>query len=694
MNKSAIFFIVFLVIIVVVAFDFFPKSVKGVQEKLPVEGFETMKPVGGRGDDFKDNRFELAKIPSAPYGDLSQGVPKPAKEPSEGPASLANIRLTIDDLKAFFGFEAANFAEQNDPATTLPLQTARSDLSELQSVATVMERNPGLPSRITNKKLSAIRANLQYLRKAARALSNQGVEGFSDAGAFSGFSMNYAPISPYLDYDEEDPEGYGDYDSDDTEGYEDYEDDPYSLENINAWAKSIEGFQDANAAKADFEEVRDQAKANLDFLVPKTPYTDDMMKRIYTSKTIYDDMDTGIKASTLPSVTLDKIRELKTTLSTIKDLERVPCVGCRNLPVDTNAETYIAALKKDLGITGATTKRQKRAKTRTAKPKKVRVKKPRAKKGRGATDEAAPAEVCGKATQAELEEFRTKLIAEIARLGASGTTDTLISARVNTFNKIKTEIETMITGLKAGTTSPQDVPLTSCDIRDSLKIFGDNSAAIPGFLTGLGLPPAAASLFPGGLSSTETGVVNQISRVFGKYMDTLTKGTSWTLNLGLQYDSERSKEMIDAYAKGLEGIGKSPQNLILVNQGLGGSYTGTSQDPTSTSSQFAPANLTGSSTALASGLPGFKDGRPVFPTPKTGDFDWKQRSSFICEQIRMRGLNPDDFGCSSAVQKENDPKFSYRGYTAMICSRLESTMDPGLPVSVGCPPTSWPGWKS
>jgi hypothetical protein len=688
MNKSAIFFIVFLVIIVVVAFDFFPKSVKGVQEKLPVEGFQA------KGGDFKDNTFELAKIPSASYGNLSEGVPKPAKEPSEGPASLANIRMTIDDLKAFFGFEATNFAEQNDPATTLPLQTARSDLAELQSVAVVMERNPGLPSRITNKKLSGIRANLQYLRKQARALSNQGIEGFSDAGAFSQFSMNYAPVSSFLDYDEEDPEGYGDYDTDsDDEGFEDYED-PYSLENINAWAKSIEGFQNANATKADFEEVRDQAKANVEFLIAKTPYTEDMLKRIFTSKDIYDEMVSGIRQTTLPVVTLQTIREIKTTLALIKDLDRAPCQGCRNLPENLKAEEYIPQLKTDLGIVETTTKRGKKAKTKTAKPKKakkVKVKKPKKPK-KGKKGAAAAAEVCAKATQAELEDFQTKLIAEIARLSASGTTDTLITARVNTFNKIKTEIETIITGLKAKTTSPEDVPLTSCDIRDSLKIFGDNNAAIPGFLTSLGLPPAAASLFPGGLSSTETGVVNKIGNVFGRYMDTLTKGTSWTLNLGLQYDSERSQEMLNSYVKGLEGVGKRPININIQNPQQS-SYTGTSQDPAS-ASEYAPANLSGSSTALASGLPGFKNGRPVFPTPKTGDFDWKQRSSFICEQIRMRGMNPDDFGCSAAVQKENDPKFSYRGYTAMICSRLESTMDPGLPVSVGCPPASWPGWKS
>jgi hypothetical protein len=262
---------------------------------------------------------------------------------------------------------------------------------------------------------------------------------------------------------------------------------------------------------------------------------------------------------------------------------------------------------------------------------------------------------------------------------------------VNTFNKIKSEVDNMITGLQNGTILPTDIALTSCDIRDSLKIFGNNTAPIPGFLTSLGAPSAVSNLFPGGLAPKESGMVNEIGRVFGKYMDTLTKGTSWNLNLGLHYDSERSKEMVDSYAQGLAGLGKGFSNVNVTKQ----KYTGKSQDPVSAQeSAYAPANLDNNSTATASGLPGFKNGRPVFPSPKVGDFDWKQRSSFICEQIRMRGLNPADFGCSAAATNETDPTFSFRGYTAMICSRLESTMDPGLPVSVGCPPATWPGWKS
>ena len=43
------------------------------------------------------------------------------------------------------------------------------------------------------------------------------------------------------------------------------------------------------------------------------------------------------------------------------------------------------------------------------------------------------------------------------------------------------------------------------------------------------------------------------------------------------------------------------------------------------------------------------------------------------------------------VEVSND--FSWRGYTRMLCSRLNTTTDPGLSVTVGCPPENWLGWR-
>jgi len=77
---------------------------------------------------------------------------------------------------------------------------------------------------------------------------------------------------------------------------------------------------------------------------------------------------------------------------------------------------------------------------------------------------------------------------------------------------------------------------------------------------------------------------------------------------------------------------------------------------------------------------------------KPGTLDWKERSGQICEQIVKRGMNPRDYGCLEDPD-EVDPNFSYRGYAKMVCSRLGTNYDPGIPELCGCPPATWSGWK-
>jgi hypothetical protein len=71
--------------------------------------------------------------------------------------------------------------------------------------------------------------------------------------------------------------------------------------------------------------------------------------------------------------------------------------------------------------------------------------------------------------------------------------------------------------------------------------------------------------------------------------------------------------------------------------------------------------------------------------------DWKARAKGICDQIKQRGLDPLDFGCIPEESKLS-PAYSWRGHTKMVCGRLGSTMDPGLPETCGCPPPNWKGW--
>ena len=75
-------------------------------------------------------------------------------------------------------------------------------------------------------------------------------------------------------------------------------------------------------------------------------------------------------------------------------------------------------------------------------------------------------------------------------------------------------------------------------------------------------------------------------------------------------------------------------------------------------------------------------------------FDWKERATQIQNQIVKRRLNPADYGIDTTSKASDRSKdFSWKGYTKMICTRLQATMDPALPVTCGCPPMDWQGWR-
>ena len=85
--------------------------------------------------------------------------------------------------------------------------------------------------------------------------------------------------------------------------------------------------------------------------------------------------------------------------------------------------------------------------------------------------------------------------------------------------------------------------------------------------------------------------------------------------------------------------------------------------------------------------------RPSYDVGKTAKYDWKEKSAQICDSIRKHGLDPKDFGCMDP-SKQVSPDYSWRGNARMVCTRLLTTPDPGLPETCGCPPLEWPGWRS
>lgn len=282
-------------------------------------------------------------------------------------------------------------------------------------------------------------------------------------------------------------------------------------------------------------------------------------------------------------------------------------------------------------------------------------------------------DVAPKATVDELKEANLRAAAEIARLSASGTTDPVFQVRINTLTKISQQLQTMIDQLNAKTLLPADVPITSKELQDFLPALGDPSKPINKLVDSLNAPKGLSNLFP----SYEGGDVKAselANSIFKNYGDAFFKGLSWDLNL--KYTSNNALNKAKAEAQAI-------QEAASVNQfKLGGATT-----PRGAFDQ-AIQDLQGSPSIVQ--VPGKI--RPEFAKPNVGQLDWRERSSQICEAVRRQGLDPADFGCLKNASKVGQD-FSWRGYAKMVCTRLQTTMDTGLPEACGCPPVGWKGWR-
>ena len=326
-----------------------------------------------------------------------------------------------------------------------------------------------------------------------------------------------------------------------------------------------------------------------------------------------------------------------------------------------------------------------------------------------------------RATIRDLQEFQIKLVVELKRLEASGTSDTLTRARISSLTIIKKDIDDVITKIEKGFYNSNTVPIFKSDIRNSLPLLGNLNKPLPQFLNKYDLPPAIASLFPGGLSPRDNEQAAQINNVVKGYMKQISEGVSWGVKLNVKYDNPNARKLAPhpdykrkgSYtpASGIPGLKRSASLKIGRSKGSRNSTRSSKGSRNSTRSSKGSRNSTRSSkgsrnstshntkmplkyktnNTCTSGLPGSSNFR-IFPDPVSGHLDWKKRSSQIVSQIKKRGLRPAQFGAMDPKVKVSKD-FSWRGYTRMMCSRLNATTDPGLSVTVGCPPENWHGWR-
>lgn len=514
MHKALLFFIAVTIVIVLA----FSKPVEGfttlmgmelttknegtppaLYTKLPIEQPKVVDEAELGVGNIQPSPPSASTLPSAPAPQRSKETPSPYRDPTNEPAKYIRILGVKEDLQAFFGFQAFMLEDRTDPSIQIPLTRARADMAELINVQSVMERNPGLPSRINTKQLDDIQSNLSYLRDILHELESSGA----------------------------------------------------------IQAQTVEGFQNQ-----------------------KQPII----------------MDT-------------------------------------------------------------------------------------------------------RATLKQLQDFQIRIVIEIKRMEASGTSDPVIIGRLNTLNRIKNEVDQVIEQLQNKTLTPNTVPIFASDIEKALPLLAKPNAPLPQVLRQNNLPPAIANLFPGGLSPRDTEQMQQINNITKGYMKNLFEGTSWGVNLNVRYDNPNIAKLNAKVAEKQAEVLKQEKALqsgYTLSTGLPGvegsvHFEGQNINDTRGSIPTSLGTRDNTQKGYESGIPGVSESR-IFPDPKSGSLDWKTRSQEIKEQIRRRGLNPLDFGAlpDDAIVGDN---FSWRGYTQMVCMRLNTTMDPGLATTCGCPPQNWSGWK-
>jgi hypothetical protein len=271
-----------------------------------------------------------------------------------------------------------------------------------------------------------------------------------------------------------------------------------------------------------------------------------------------------------------------------------------------------------------------------------------------------------RATVSDLNDFIARIQGEIIRLSASGTTDPIVAARVSALTHLKHDINSIVDKVTGNVMPASDIPILKSDIVSAFPALGNPSEPIPRIVRNLGLSPGLANLLPSNIRR-DPDTMREIKQLIDKYADQIVNGVS--ASFSVKYTAPRDAEIAHAMASTIDHTG-FPSVADLNNV---------------SNAKFTPA----ASSALITDR--------LAPTPMDAGrgpshFDWKQRAKDIETQIKKRQLNPNDFGVMPEGTRVSN-EFSWKGYTRMLCTRLQATSDPSLPETCGCPPLDWKGWR-
>ena len=143
---------------------------------------------------LEQKRISTQKIPDIampgglPYGPYLQTASVGSyqfQDPSIMPAELSQIKSVSEDVESFLRFEAQSIDKSSDPTVSLPLTQLRADVNKLNQEISVLQKNPGIASTLTQETLADIQGSLTFLQRKVRVFQTAGVvsggvEGFTD----------------------------------------------------------------------------------------------------------------------------------------------------------------------------------------------------------------------------------------------------------------------------------------------------------------------------------------------------------------------------------------------------------------------------------------------------------------------------------------------------------------------------------
>ena len=296
-----------------------------------------------------------------------------------------------------------------------------------------------------------------------------------------------------------------------------------------------------------------------------------------------------------------------------------------------------------------------------------------------------------KATLEDLNNVSTQIVAEIVRLQASGAQDSTTQNRIKLLSSILQTVTDLTTGLKNGTIKPGDVTLTKGQISSFLTNIKNPNSPLTSILSDWGLPSGLSNLFPTYAAGDVEGA-DIVKDLFEKYVKDM-KNLSW--DIGLSYKGQAEQDIAANYASAMRDARYFADTAGTPTASNAYSTTGANNAPayrglfdsviTAVSGQ-SPATLNVSMGPTSGSRAGAHHGGH-------DNFNWKDRSKQICSQIKMREMDPYEFGCLKDPDTVRQDNFSWRGYTKMVCTRLATVFDPSVPELCGCPPPAWIGWR-